>query len=534
MERRSHSETGSQLEGQRKAIPIRTENPLITALSCNAAYVQGFAATVNKAITRYNGTTIETPYTGELPEYPHTPFKVVQIAYKEGNEQKIQSLREVWKDLYQNPKIREGLFFDLPVRSTFLTPLIHPLRSPQLYYFLAPTVTREQYNPYLEEGVFLKGKRKKPVTGTWKARAEKLHSQKPSEGTLEIHDFGSLSEVELAYATVMASLVSAGSVDLSTAEKMTQTLPLRREIFLSLYKEMLREMIPEVGKEEIYGLDSQIGDVEMNLYGPLRQRSGTPMSTLLVGAPGVGKSLVGRLFATDTDRSVLTIPVSIRTLLRRNDAGESVFKNHVLPHLTRMKTVFDIPLVLLIDDVEAILKQGVTIGPAGQKAESINPEKRSETLTLLERLQDTYGIFLLCTLNNPDVEAAFLRRFNPVYFPLPSFDQRRYALEQVIGRGPLVEEEYQDFLNRLTKDTDMFNYHGLTMILQYQRNILLPKKGEDIEPETYKHSLIEAMRKAGERTNLQALAEFDEIAKTMVGQAKGQQLGFNTETRGTT
>ncbi|MBI2029486.1 AAA family ATPase [Candidatus Gottesmanbacteria bacterium] len=534
MERKVHSEAGLQSEQQHRAIPIRTENPLIATLPCDAVHVQGFATTVNNVIALYNGITIEAPYTGELPKHPYTPFKVVQIPYVAGSEQKTQSLREVWKDLHQNQEIREGLFFDLPVRSTILTPLIYPLRSPQLYYFLASTVIREHHNPYQGEGVFLKGKREKPVIGTWKVQARKLHSQIPKEGTLEIHDFGSLSEVELAYATVMASLVSAGSVDLSTAEKMTQTLPLRREIFVSIYKGMLKEMMPEVEKEEIYGLDSQIGDIEMNLYGPLRRRSGIPMSTLLVGAPGVGKSLVGRLFATDTDNGVLTIPVSIRTLLKVDNEGESVFKNYVLPRLTRIKTGFGIPFVLLIDDVEAILKEGMTTGPVGQKAESINPEKRSETLTLLERLQDTYGVFLLCTLNNPDVEAAFLRRFNPVYFPLPDSNQRRYTLEQVIGRGPLAEEEYQDFLNRLTQDTDRFNYHGLTMISQYQHNILLPKKGEDVEPETYKHSIIEAMRKAGERTNLQGLAEFDEIAKTMVGQTKSQQLGFNTETRGTT
>lgn len=503
-----------------KPVPVVRElSPVLANLSEDPPYVQRFAQITNGLIGKQGGTPIEEPYVEEVRrgyQQPR-PFIVVEIPYRDNNDQKEAGLRQLAKSLFENRRVREGLFFSLPPDQYGFSTVIHRVFAPQLYYAIYPEMTRQSRpgNPHQKEGLFLKGKKEIPVAGLWKVDAEKILSSHPKEGILEIHDLGSLSEVELAYGTVIASLIMAGKIDLSSAQRMEETLPQRREIFWCIYKEMLRDMTPVTERDDIYGLDSQIDDIDANLFAPLISKKGKPMNTLLVGAPGVGKSFVGRFFATNKD-GVLTVPLPIKKVFEQDDHKRLVFETMVIPRLLRIRNNLGFPSVILIDDIEALLETTIYAGPRGVKQDVIDPERRSYALNLLERLDDTFGVYILGTLNHPDVEAAFLRRFNPVYFPLPSGEQRGSMLEKIIDRGPLAQEDYQDMLGLLEGGTNGLNYSCISLIPEYLKNILLSKT-DTSSANSYKEALKQALQKARERAATDKLSEFDKAAQRMTG-----------------
>ncbi|MEK7617437.1 MAG: hypothetical protein AAB414_05290 [Patescibacteria group bacterium] len=315
------------------------------------------------------------------------------------------------------------------------------------------------------------------------------------------------SEVEFGYLAAVASFLIAGKIDLSSDQGFAESLDLRRTIFMDIYQTMLREYQPPVVREEICGLDEQIADMEQNLYNPLVNKRGNPMNTLLVGAPGEGKTFVSRFFATRRD--VLTAPVGINELI--ND-----FERYVLPTIKRMVGELDLPAILAVEDVEKLLESAISVGVDGESSQMIDPAERSKVLSLLERLQDTHGIYLMATLNHPDVEAAFLRRFNPVYFPFPSTEHREDMLRKIIAQEPLDKDSYNAFVRQLVADTEGFNYSGLSLIPQYADNLLLGRDG-NLSAEEYLDILRQALKKVQQRTSLQNLANFDQAARKMLG-----------------
>ena len=105
---------------------------------------------------------------------------------------------------------------------------------------------------------------------------------------------------------------------------------------------MLREMLPPVARDDICGLEEQFEDILRNLYLPLENKVGKPMNTLMVGAPGVGKSLMGRRIAFE--RTVLTVPTSVKTV------SDPFFDHYQIHNLNRIKGAIDLPMILLLDD----------------------------------------------------------------------------------------------------------------------------------------------------------------------------------------
>ena len=533
MELGNKMEVGAEIEDIQKesksaAFVTRTENPLLTPLEKRPQNLQNFAQTVNEIITQHASTTIETPYVESVAtsDGREIKFNSIEIPYYHLNPQKIESMRNLLKSIYATQRVAEGLAFDLPPEEASSVALLsHRIVSPRIAYHLTATPVKVvRGNPYQREGVFFVGKKEVPFVGTWHVQAAKLLSEKPKDGILEIHDFGSLAEAELAYLTVMSSLVVTGKLDLSQDEKMTETLPARRKIFLTCYKKMLAEMMPPTERGEIFGLNTQINDIETNLYSPLLQKKGRPMNTLLVGAPGVGKSLVARYFATNSE--TLTVPVSVQLLHKVDNNGKGIFETAVLPKLQRIGKSLGVPVVILMDDVEAILESGITVSPTGEKTQSIDPERRSKALNLLERMSDTHGIFLLASLNHPDVESAFLRRFNTVYFPLPSAEQRQNALKGIVKKGPLSAKDYDQLLQSLTEETEGFNYSAISLIPDYAKNYLATVGGDD-NPASYRESLNFGVDKARERTNILKLAKFNQEAQDLTGQKPPKRkLGF--------
>ncbi len=487
----------------------RSQNPLFSGLRLDRA--PQFAAIVNMTTGEHSGIPMaEPPFIVTYREGRNeAPRVVIAIPYDHLDEQTIASLRGLLQTL--NPeatKIREEAFLhEASAQRRFFRALRNRVTSYQPHYYIAPSFEKQQNDsPYLAEGIFLIGEpftqREGPFS--FRDRGRQQLPSIPTKGVAEIHlGEHTPSEVELAYQTVMLSLILANRIDLSSEEKIQETLPLRREIFMKIYHTMLRQMIPPATREEIFGLDGQIRDIEMNLYNPLRTREGKPMNTILLGAPGVGKSFVMRYF--DFDPEVLTIPLPV-TALEGFEAG-------LLKYLSKIRTMLDLPIVVAVDDVEALFHERIMIGYGGSTME-LNPARRAKALSILERMEDTHEILLLCAINHPDIEAAFLRRLNPVYFPLPSVEQRQHMLEQTIPRNTLSRIAHQALIAGLVAETEGFNYSGLALIPTYLINFMseLKRKG----PLALQRGAQFALGKAGERTNVDELRRYDAIARETV------------------
>ncbi len=280
---------------------------------------------------------------------------------------------------------------------------------------------------------------------------------------------------------------------------------------MDVYQEMLSELRPQAEREEIFGLDSQINEIETDLYKPLITKRGKPLHTLSVGPPGVGKSLAGDYFISN--REVLTVPISV---------GEAnSFEQSFLPRFNRIRQSFGFPFVLLVDDIEDLF-EGALHGGLDERV--ANNQKRSHILGLLDRMQNTHGIYILATLNHPYVtETAFWRRFNIVYFPLPDKKQRKHLCSQIIPQGPLSEEAYQEILNSLTKQTAGFSFDGITNIPVFFKN-----RDEALTEESYQEVIDDALRKAKQQTNLQELKFLDDAAREITNnvRVRGEYIPF--------
>lgn len=474
-------EHGTEVLRQNEVGVTRTENPLFSSLVNERLHFVRFRDIVNDQLRKQGALPINGPRIERVPDprLGNINYTLIDIPFNKYSE----SIEKSLKNLIASVGLSEDSGNDMEdvVEG-------YPGKQKNIYVLSA--------NLYLDDGIYnnsgilIRGRGRSP--------------EKTGAGTVIINNAGD-SEAVLAYQAVVAALIAQGRLDMSTNKTALDSLSLRREIFMNIYLEMLSEKEPFITRDEIFDLDEQIDDIETDLYRPLKKGQGKPMNTILVGAPGVGKSIVGRFFMGD--RQVLTLPVSVDKLKR--------FENGALSIIARVKRMIDIPAVLLVDDVEALLGSSFNIDEQGKMNQVIDPEDRSEALSMLERMEDTYGIYLLCTLNHPDVEAAFLRRFNPVYFPLPTRDQREFMLKKIVPQGDLSNQDFMELINEFSERSEGFNYHGLARITVHFENIML---GTAIRTEEeYRIALQTAFGRAARIVNKKTLARLDAAAKNMVG-----------------
>lgn len=457
----------------------RPENPLIEPLTDSPYEVERFTDLTNCIVSEYNGIPISPPVF-EVIETRTGAYEIVKVDIEHNgmDESKSASLRNHLGNLTQSTNIR---IFGNPNSPSGLT-------------------TETKHHPVQPGYHFGRTEKKKILL----LNMEKLIDQ--DKVTSIVQFARTMPELELAYDAVTTSLILAGQLDFSSHEKMAESLGLRQEIFMKLYHSMLKDMIPPASRNSLLGLDEQVQDIETNLYSPLNTGKGNPMNTLLVGAPGVGKSMAGRHFAFE--EGVITIPLSV------DQVADSTYFDHViLPKVTKYRRALQLPTVILLDDVEVLLEAGLTVDQDGRRQQYIDPKKRSEALSILERLQDTHQLYLLCTLNHPDVDSAFLRRFNPVYFPLPGQEQREESLRKFIPTGPLDDVDYEKLICELSSSTDGFNYSGLSLIPEYAANTI---DSTELTGEDYKNAIEFGLIKARQRTNVYGLSEFDKQAREMI------------------
>ncbi|MGP1271728.1 MAG: CDC48 family AAA ATPase [Phycisphaerales bacterium] len=243
---------------------------------------------------------------------------------------------------------------------------------------------------------------------------------------------GVLDEIDFSAAAVPYEVLSRLEV---SAEHFSTAM---HEVTPSAIREVIVE-VPSVRWRDIGGLETVkqrlIEAVEWPLeHATLFQhaRLRPPKGVLLHGPPGVGKTLLAKALATETNANF--IAVKGPELLSRF-VGDS---ERALREIFRKARQAG-PCIVFFDEIDALLpRRG-----ASQAGEGVAERMLGQFLTELDGIEELRGVLVLGATNRLDMlDAAVLRpgRFDEVIgLGLPDAEARRSILEVHLGGRPLAD-----------------------------------------------------------------------------------------------
>jgi proteasome regulatory subunit len=235
----------------------------------------------------------------------------------------------------------------------------------------------------------------------------------------------------------------------SRGSEIVEVLGFREDPFVKAMEVVER---PNTRYSDIGGLEEQIRElkevVELPLKNPeLFKKLGIepPKGVLLYGPPGVGKTLLARAVAGETNATFIRL---VASELAQKYIGEGARLVRELFALARKKA----PSIVLIDEIDAIAAKRLDIGTSGER-------EIHRTLTQLLAEIDGFDpldkVKIIATTNRLDViDPALLRpgRFDRIiYVPLPDKRGRKEIFRIYIRKMSLGEEIDLEKLSELTE-----------------------------------------------------------------------------------
>ncbi len=270
-----------------------------------------------------------------------------------------------------------------------------------------------------------------------------------------------------------------------------------------------------------------------------------PRGVLLLGAPGVGKTLLARAVAGEANVPFFTI------------SGSEFVEMFVGVGASRVRDLFrrakkNAPCIVFIDEIDAVgRKRGAGLGGSHDERE----QTLNQILVEMDGFETGTNVIVIAATNRPDIlDAALLRpgRFDRrIVLDMPDIKEREEILAVHARKKPLAKEVS---LRKIAERTpgfsgaDLANLLNEAAILAARRNkkiIEMPEILESIEkvmlgPErrsrvlTEKEKKITAYHEAGHAVVAHFLPHTDPVQKVSIiarGQAGGYTIKMPTEDR---
>ena len=257
---------------------------------------------------------------------------------------------------------------------------------------------------------------------------------------LELRDSGKkrneiyLAQDEFLYAVVQISFLLAKGKILSQEALMT-----------AIFRELNRLGTRQVKRGMLYGMTKVLETIDRVLLLPLRrpdlarQLQFNPESILLTGVPGVGKTFLEE-YLMSTDHNALFVAVDTTRLAQELGDAE---QNGILSRLSRIMRLTGLPIIMILDDIDAIL---------GEK------EAVAQFLNMMQGIRQQ-GFFVLASTNHPyEIDLRLLepgRLSKTVHVELPNRDERQGVLRNYLRHQPFVDDDTREaIINEMATRTE--------------------------------------------------------------------------------
>lgn len=278
----------------------------------------------------------------------------------------------------------------------------------------------------------------------WIARSSEIGHKITTEVELRegmySKEMSGLSQENLLYLIVQVSYLLA-----------KRRLVDRPTLMTAIFRELGRVGTSAGDREKLYGMRNVLEVIERVLLMPLQHpeladyyKIIQPESVLLVGAPGVGKTLlVHWLMARDYNAIFVDVDSDRLYMDLRKSSGQGA--SDILLRVDAIKSMTRLPVILLIDEVDKLFE-----------------EKGDMVVKFLNLTQGirTKGFHIIASSNYP--EKVDLRLLEPgrisrtIYVGLPDENERRGVLATHLKEVPFCstqEFKLEYYIERLAKDT---------------------------------------------------------------------------------